>query len=192
MPRAQGPARQRLPVTVNARRVKTIDVHSHCLFHEATNLLRDDAAKLLAPVKGAQDAYTVIAQRLQAMNAMAIDMEVLSINPFWYGKSRDLAEQIVMIQNEKLGELWVSAVLRAAFGPRVLRFAGRLQSGYRAEKAADRIPEATAFRRVRIHARGNPPSRGAGRGEPAHARQRSPVSVGAAPGGSDLRVRQPE
>ena len=39
------------------------------------------------------------------MDAQAIDMEVLSINPFWYGKDRDLAEKIVTIQNEKLAEL---------------------------------------------------------------------------------------
>jgi len=30
---------------------------------------------------------------------------VLSINPFWYGRDRDLAAQIVKIQNEKLAEL---------------------------------------------------------------------------------------
>ncbi len=32
-------------------------------------------------------------------------MEVLSINPFWYGRDRDLAAQIVRLQNEKLAEL---------------------------------------------------------------------------------------
>jgi aminocarboxymuconate-semialdehyde decarboxylase len=44
----------------------------------------------------------VIEQRLKAMDSQAIDMEVPSINPFWYGKDRDLAEKIVSIQNEKL------------------------------------------------------------------------------------------
>ena len=39
------------------------------------------------------------------MDAQAVDMEVLSINPFWYGKDRDLAAEIVKIQNEKLAEL---------------------------------------------------------------------------------------
>jgi aminocarboxymuconate-semialdehyde decarboxylase len=29
------------------------------------------------------------------MNAMAVDMEVLPINPFWYRKERDLAAEIV-------------------------------------------------------------------------------------------------
>ena len=42
------------------------------------------------------------------MDAMAIDMEVLSINPFWYRKDRDTAAKIVEIQNEKLAELCAS------------------------------------------------------------------------------------
>ncbi len=121
--RAQGAGRQRLPVTVNGRRVKTVDVHSHCLFHEAASLLGDEAATLTPPIKGAQDAYIVIEQRFKAMDAMAIDMEVLSINPFWYGKSRDLAEQIVKIQNEKLAELCGAQPDRfAAFGSLALQY----------------------------------------------------------------------
>lgn len=120
--RAQVPTTRRLPVTVNGKRIKTIDVHAHCLFHEAASLLGDEAASLLAPIKGAQDAYLVIEQRLKAMDAMAIDMEVLSINPFWYGKSRDLAEQIVKIQNEKLAELCAAHPDRfAAFGSLALQ-----------------------------------------------------------------------
>jgi predicted TIM-barrel fold metal-dependent hydrolase len=97
------PARR--PVTVNGKRVKTIDVHSHCLFHEAAALLGAEAATLTPPINNGQEAYLVIEQRLQAMDAQAIDMEVLSINPFWYSKDRDLAEKIVTIQNEKLAEL---------------------------------------------------------------------------------------
>jgi aminocarboxymuconate-semialdehyde decarboxylase len=42
------------------------------------------------------------------MDAMAIDMEVLSINPFWYRKDRDTAAKIVEIQNEKLAQLCAS------------------------------------------------------------------------------------
>ena len=100
----------RLPVTVNGKRVKTIDVHSHCLFHEAAALLGDEAATLTPPINNSQEAYLVIEQRLKAMDAQAIDMEVLSINPFWYGKDRDLAEKIVTIQNEKLAELVASPI----------------------------------------------------------------------------------
>jgi predicted TIM-barrel fold metal-dependent hydrolase len=106
---AQQPARQTLPVTVAGKRVKTIDVHAHCHFHEAGALLGADAPKLQLPlVNGAPEAFIEIEKRLAAMDAQAIDMEVLSINPFWYDRDRDLAAQIVKIQNEKLAELCAS------------------------------------------------------------------------------------
>jgi aminocarboxymuconate-semialdehyde decarboxylase len=102
---AQPDTPARRPVLVNGKRVKTIDVHAHCLFHEAAALLGDAAGSLTPPINNAQEAYLVIERRLKAMDAQAIDMEVLSINPFWYDKDRDLAAKIVAIQNEKLAEL---------------------------------------------------------------------------------------
>ena len=95
----------RRPVTVRGKRIKTVDVHSHCLFHEATSLLGDRAASLTPNIRDAQEAYLVIEDRFKAMDAMAIDMEILSVNPFWFGLDRDLAAKIVRIQNEKLAEL---------------------------------------------------------------------------------------
>src|SRR5207302_1747195 len=74
-------------------------------FREAINLMGDGADKVLPPVKGVPEDFIAIEQRLKEMDAMAIDMEVLSINPFWYGKDRDTAAQIVKVQNEKLAEL---------------------------------------------------------------------------------------
>ena len=91
------------------KRVRTIDVHAHCHFREAGALLGADAAAAqLPPVNGAEEAFIEIDQRLAAMDAQAVDMEVLSINPFWYNRERDLAGQIVKIQNEKLAELCAS------------------------------------------------------------------------------------
>ena len=103
---AQSAPRQKLPVMVNGKHIKTIDVHSHCHFHEAGALLGADAQKLqVPPVNGAEEAFIDINQRLAAMDSQAVDLEVLSINPFWYDRDRELAEQIVKIQNEKLAEL---------------------------------------------------------------------------------------
>jgi len=45
-----------------------------------------------------------VAVRLQAMDEQGIDVEALSINPNWYKTDRDLAKQIIKIQNEKLAE----------------------------------------------------------------------------------------
>jgi predicted TIM-barrel fold metal-dependent hydrolase len=95
----------RLPVMVGGKKVKTIDVHSHCFFHEAVDLMGADAPGVMPPTKGAQEHFIVIEERLKGMDAMAIDMEVLSINPFWYRKDRDTAAAIVKINNEKLAEL---------------------------------------------------------------------------------------
>lgn len=95
----------RLPVSVNGKRVKTIDVHSHCLFHEAVDLMGADADGVLPKINGGAETWMVVEQRLKTMDDMAIDMEVISINPFWYGKDRDLGEKIVAIQNEKLAQL---------------------------------------------------------------------------------------
>jgi predicted TIM-barrel fold metal-dependent hydrolase len=102
-------ARQKLPVMVDGKRIKTIDVHSHCHFHEAGALLGADGPKIqLPPVNGAEEAFIDIDQRIAAMDSQAIDLEVISINPFWYDRDRELAEQIVRIQNEKLAELCAS------------------------------------------------------------------------------------
>ena len=120
--RAQEPER-RLPVVVKGKRVKTIDVHCHCLFQDAVNLMGDDARGVFVPVKGAENQYIVIAERLKQMDAMAIDMEVLSINPFWYRKDRDTAAAIVKLQNEKLAELCALQPERfAAFASLALQF----------------------------------------------------------------------
>jgi predicted TIM-barrel fold metal-dependent hydrolase len=113
----------RLPVKVNGKRVLTVDVHSHCYFREAINLMGDGADKVLPPVKGVPEHFIVIEQRLKEMDAMAIDMEVLSINPFWYGKDRDTAAQIVKLQNEKLAELCAARPERfAAFASLTLQY----------------------------------------------------------------------
>jgi len=120
---AQQPPRQKLPVKVGGKQVKTIDIHSHCQFREAGALLGADGPKLqVPPVNGAEEAFIEIDKRLAAMDAQAIDMEVLSINPFWYDRERDLAGQIVKIQNEKLAELCASKPDRfAAFASLTLQ-----------------------------------------------------------------------
>jgi aminocarboxymuconate-semialdehyde decarboxylase len=121
--RAQAPAPARLPVAVKGKRVKTIDVHAHCLFHEAVDLMGPQAYRVRPVTKVTDDMFIAIEQRLKTMDAMAIDMEVLSINPFWYGKDRDTAEKIVKINNERLAELVGSKPDRfAAFASLALQY----------------------------------------------------------------------
>lgn len=101
---AQG-ARQTLPVSVGGKRVKTIDVHAHCVIPEASKLLGPGAPN---SVRGGDEVVIDMIKRLAAMDSQAVDMEVLSINPNWYSKDRELAAQVVKIQNEKLAELCAS------------------------------------------------------------------------------------
>ena len=104
---AAAPARaqaRRREVVVNGRRVKTVDVHAHCAVPEAMALM---GSKLGAPGSGLPPLLHMATQapeRLRAMDEQGIDVEALSINPYWYKADRDVASQIIKIQNEKLAE----------------------------------------------------------------------------------------
>jgi aminocarboxymuconate-semialdehyde decarboxylase len=91
------PARRR-EVVVSGKRVKTVDVHAHCAFPEAMALMnRTVEAPLLLNAS--------LGDRLRAMDEQGIDVEALSINPYWYTADRDLAAKLITMQNEKLAEL---------------------------------------------------------------------------------------
>jgi aminocarboxymuconate-semialdehyde decarboxylase len=98
----------RLPVKVNGKQVKTIDVHAHCLFHDVEKLIGADHPAFHSKVKGSSAAFITLDERLKAMDAQGVDMEILSINPFWYGMDRELAGKVCEVQNEKLAELCAS------------------------------------------------------------------------------------
>ena len=118
----QQPVRQTLPVAIGGKQIKTIDVHSHCFFPAAGALLGGDPLAPLPNNNGASEAVIAIDKRLAAMDSQAIDLEVLSINPFWYNRERDLAGQIVKVNNEKLAELCASKPDRfAAFASLTLQ-----------------------------------------------------------------------
>jgi len=102
---AQAPAVRKRPVTVQGKRVKTVDVHAHCVFRETIPMVGDRASPMNLKVRNAPEAIIAVEERIKAMDAMAMDMEVLSVNPFWYGLDRDLAASVVKVNNEKLAEL---------------------------------------------------------------------------------------
>ena len=93
---AQAQPRRR-EVVVNGRRVKTVDVHAHCSVPEAMALM---GLKVSPPTLLMSNA----ADRIRAMDEQGIDVEALSINPYWYKADRDVARQLIRIQNEKLAE----------------------------------------------------------------------------------------
>jgi aminocarboxymuconate-semialdehyde decarboxylase len=98
---AQAQTRRR-EVVVKGKRVKTVDIHAHCAVPEAMALmgLKVTGQPNLPPVL----VMTQTADRLRAMDEQGIDVEALSINPYWYTADRDVAQKLITIQNEKLAE----------------------------------------------------------------------------------------
>jgi len=93
------------PVFINGKRVKTIDVHAHCMFQDSINLMGDEAKSVPPPTKGVPEHFIKINERIKAMDAQGIDMQVLSVNPFWYRQDRDTSAEICRINNLNLAEL---------------------------------------------------------------------------------------
>jgi aminocarboxymuconate-semialdehyde decarboxylase len=93
------PASRRRIVKVGGKRVKTIDVHAHCVIPEAMALLGLNLADQRGP-----GIAEVGERRIREMDEQGIDMEALSINPQWYKAERDLVTKVIRIQNERLAE----------------------------------------------------------------------------------------
>lgn len=111
------------PVVIDGARVKTIDVHAHCYVAEALAMLGAERDSVLPQTKGVPEHFIVVEERLRTMDLMRVDMEILSINPFWYRRDRDITERIVRMQNEKLAELCAKAPQRlGAFASLPLQF----------------------------------------------------------------------
>jgi len=95
--RAQaGGAVRRREVAVGGRRVKTIDVHAHCEIEGIRQMMGGTATTNRSLIIGPD--------RLREMDAQGIDVEVLSINPFWYGVDRDVAGRLITAQNRELAK----------------------------------------------------------------------------------------
>ena len=77
---------RRREVSVNGRRVKTIDVHAHCVIPETLALMGLTVEDQRGP-----GIAEVGARRIAEMDEQGIDVEALSINPYWYSAERDRA-----------------------------------------------------------------------------------------------------
>ena len=110
------PQPRRREVIVNGKRVKTIDVHAHCAVPRAMAVVD---LPLESPGLLMHDTRT----RIAAMDAQGIDVEALSINPYWYRAERDAAAELIRIQNETLVEFCAASPDRfVAFATAALQY----------------------------------------------------------------------
>ncbi|MEL0106993.1 MAG: amidohydrolase family protein [Rhodospirillaceae bacterium] len=97
------------PITINGKKMLTIDVHAHTLLHGAKHLIEG------RPELNGKDPFddpgkvrvADIPTRLQDMDAMGLDMQALSVVTFnhFYWAEYELAEEIVRINNEEMAEI---------------------------------------------------------------------------------------
>ncbi len=84
---------------LGGRRVRTVDIHAHCVFPEAADLIAG------TPLEGTGFAgfQTLGPRRLEAMNTIGVDYQALSVNRYWwYQADRDLADRVVRLHDEGL------------------------------------------------------------------------------------------
>ena len=97
-------AQSRRQVRVAGRPIRTVDAHAHTFVPAVADVVR--STDLERAVAGSLKGPLVMSdERLRAMDTQGIDVEVLSINPYWYGADRKLAERLIDVQNEGLAAL---------------------------------------------------------------------------------------
>ena len=87
--------RKRWEVVIAGKRVKTVDVHAHCIVPDAAKVINH-------PLEAPGLLWDNVGDRLAEMDRSGVDVEALSINPFWYRAERDAAAELIRIQNEAL------------------------------------------------------------------------------------------
>jgi aminocarboxymuconate-semialdehyde decarboxylase len=118
-----GRARKHAPVMIKGRRIRTVDVHAHCTVPKANELMRRGPAVAPATPGLLGIEGQSLSDRLADMDGKGIDISVLSINPNWYDVPRDLAAQVIDLQNETMAELCAAHADRfAAFASVALQF----------------------------------------------------------------------
>jgi len=109
-------AQGRREVVVSGKRVKTIDVHAHCIVPEAAQLINH-------PLEAPGLLWSNLGDRLAQMDHTGVDVEALSINPYWYRAERDAVAELIRVQNEALVEFCASQPERfVAFATAALQY----------------------------------------------------------------------
>ena len=109
-------AQGRREVVISGKRVKTVDVHAHCVVPEAAKLINH-------PMEAPGLLWSNVGDRLAHMDQSGVDVQALSINPYWYRAERDAVAELIRVQNEALAEFCASQQDRfVAFATAALQY----------------------------------------------------------------------
>src|SRR5262245_6144492 len=134
----QAQTQGRREVVLSGRRVKTIDVHAHCIVPEAAQLINH-------PLEAPGLLWANVSDRLAQMDRTGVDVEALSINPYWYRTERDAVTEVIRVQNEAL------AAFCAAQSERFVAFAtAALQYPDLAAEQVEHAAKTLGFRGVGV------------------------------------------
>lgn len=100
---------KRREVVVGGRRTPVIDVHAHVRVPEAWELVKDRIGREgrpgdvnLAKPEGAANIDSDVEKRIADLDEMGIDVQAVSVNPFWYWADEELARKVIDVQNERV------------------------------------------------------------------------------------------
>jgi aminocarboxymuconate-semialdehyde decarboxylase len=103
--------RNRRDVVIGGKPVKVIDIHAHVRVPEVWDMVKDRIGREgrpgdvgLAKPDGPANIRNDVEKRIADLDEMGIDVQAVSVNPFWYWADVELARKVVQIQNEKIAE----------------------------------------------------------------------------------------
>jgi len=103
---------ERREVSINGKRIRTVDIHCHSYVHDVWPLVEEheDLSYLMSvvdnPILRKKIDLNSVDFRLQQMDDQGIDVQAVSLHvgQYHHWADRDLAAKIVAIQNEKIAE----------------------------------------------------------------------------------------
>src|SRR5437879_11197347 len=98
------PQGKRRELSINGRRVKTVDAHAHCFVPEVWDLVKDTPLAAQARNNLTGNIALGNPQRLIDMDAQGIDYQAINVNAWGYSADRALARDLIKLQNEKISD----------------------------------------------------------------------------------------
>jgi aminocarboxymuconate-semialdehyde decarboxylase len=108
-------------VVIGGKQTAVVDIHAHVRVPEAWEMVKDRIGRegrpgdvQLGNPDSPANIHNDVRRHLADLDEMGIDVQALSVNPFWYWADIDLARKIIQIQNEKIAELCAAHPTRFA------------------------------------------------------------------------------